>query len=187
MTDIINLENEHGISCIAIDEAHCISQWGHDFRPDYKELYKLRDNLPNVPIIALTATATKLVQDEIIEILKLGQFNHGLKRIVSSFNRINLKYYVTKKSSIYFDLLSVEQRKKFFNSGSTIIYVPTRKETVEIAEKLKTAKPPISADAYHGGMSHYERETVQNKWEQDKLQCIIATIAFGMYINYLFL
>eukprot|EP01084_Bolivina_argentea_P069162 125897_1 len=169
--------NKFGISCIAIDESHCVVEWGFDFRPSYQRLFRLRDNLPNVPILALTATATKEVQYEIIKNLKLRNEPHKLLHICSTFNRINLKYFIYKKSSILNDL----NQKKYFEYGSTIIYASTRKICDNISNIL--CKAGINAIAYHGGLDWQIREEIQSKWENNTFQCIVATIAFGMGID----
>ena len=180
MDDIRKLNDKHGISVFAIDESHCVSEWGHDFRPHYKLLFKLRNNFPSIPICALTATATKQVQDEIIKILKLGQNGHRLNKIVSSFNRTNLTYHLREKQSIIQDLCYPKNRE-FYARGSTIIYTTNRKESEQVADKL--CQYNYTARAYHGGMNNNDRTRVQNEWEQGQVQCIVATIAFGMGID----
>lgn len=182
LNDINILYKKHGLSCIAIDESHCVSEWGHDFRPHYKLLYKLRDNLSNVPIIALTATATPFVQNEIISILQLNKKN--VKRFISSFYRPNLSYIVKEKKCIKQDLCYL-QNANFYKNGSTIIYTSTQKKCEEIAYQLNRCVcfKNKKAAYYHGGMNYNQRNQIQSEWEQGKIQCIVATIAFGMGID----
>ncbi len=163
-----------GISAFAIDEAHCISEWGHDFRHEYRKLKLLRKNYPQIPILALTATATARVQKDIIEQLALrNPYIH-----ISSFNRPNLYYEVQQKSSrSYSQLLRIIKTQK----GSGIIYCFSRKSTEEVASNLQ--QDQISALAYHGGMTDEQRLNNQTRFIRDDVQIIVATIAFGMGIN----
>src|SRR5436309_2519231 len=162
------------IAQIAIDEAHCISEWGHDFRPEYRELKKLRGHFPDVPIMALTATATERVRDDIIKQLKLRE----PCCYVASFNRPNLTYRVVAKSSAY------QQVRDFIRARpneSGIIYCASRKSTDALAEKL--TKDGIKARPYHAGMESGERTRNQEAFLRDDARVITATIAFGMGIN----
>jgi ATP-dependent DNA helicase RecQ len=163
-----------GISAFAIDEAHCISEWGHDFRQEYRQLKKLRRNYAQIPILALTATATKRVQQDIIQQLGL---RHPEVHI-ASFNRPNLYYEViTKETRSYSQLLKLIRSQ----TGSGIIYCFNRRTTEELACRLQ--KDGISALSYHAGMSDEYRTKNQTRFIRDDAQIIIATIAFGMGIN----
>src|SRR5205807_1509053 len=162
------------IAQIAIDEAHCISEWGHDFRPEYRELKKLRTHVPDVPIMALTATATERVRDDIIKQLML----HAPRCYVASFNRPNLTYRVVAKSSAYQQVLDFIRAHP---NDSGIVYCASRKSTDALAEKL--TKDGIKALPYHAGMESRERTRNQEAFLRDDAHVITATIAFGMGIN----
>ena len=162
------------IAQIAIDEAHCISEWGHDFRPEYRELKKLRTHFPDVPIMALTATATERVRDDIIKQLKL----RDPCCYVASFNRPNLTYRVAAKSSAYQQVLEFIRARP---NESGIVYCASRKSTDALAEKL--TKDGIKALPYHAGMEPRERTRNQEAFLRDDAHVITATIAFGMGIN----
>lgn len=166
--------NSIPISLIAIDEAHCVSERGHDFRPDYNNLSILRKWFPKVPMVALTATATKKVQDDIVDKLSLRK----PQRFVWWFDRPNLSLHVVPKRNS-FDAI-VELLKK--NKGeSAIIYCFSRKETESIAGKLKKAK--IKALPYHAWLSDSVRTKNQEKFIRDQVDVIVATVAFGMGID----
>jgi ATP-dependent DNA helicase RecQ len=162
------------IAQIAIDEAHCISEWGHDFRPEYRELKKLRAQFPDVPIMALTATATKRVRDDIVKQLKLRQ----PRCYVASFNRPNLTYRVVPKSSAYQQVLDFVRARP---NESGIVYCASRKSSDALAEKL--TRDGIKALPYHAGMESKERTRNQEAFLRDDARVITATIAFGMGIN----
>jgi ATP-dependent DNA helicase RecQ len=162
------------IAQIAIDEAHCISEWGHDFRPEYRELKKMRTHFPDVSIMALTATATERVRDDIIKQLKL----HAPRCYVASFNRPNLTYRVVAKSSAYQQVLDFIRAHP---NDSGIVYCASRKSTDALAEKL--TKDGIKALPYHAGMESRERTRNQEAFLRDDARVITATIAFGMGIN----
>ena len=162
------------IAQIAIDEAHCISEWGHDFRPEYRELKKLRGLFPDVPTMALTATATERVRDDIIKQLKL----RDPCCYVASFNRPNLTYRVVAKSSAYQQVLDFIRARP---NESGIVYCASRKSTDALAEKL--TKDGIKARPYHAGMESRERTRNQEAFLRDDARVITATIAFGMGIN----
>src|SRR5437879_7192877 len=162
------------IARIAIDEAHCISELGHDFRPEYRELKKLRTHFPDVPIMALTATATERVRDDIIKQLML----HAPRCYVASFNRPNLTYRVVAKSSAYQQVLDFIRAHP---NDSGIVYCASRKSTNALAEKL--TKDGIKALPYHAGMESRERTRNQEAFLRDDARVITATIAFGMGIN----
>src|SRR5690554_5745564 len=161
------------VNLIAVDEAHCISQWGYDFRPSYLKIAKLREILPQVPILALTATATPKVVDDIQEKLLFKQ-KHCIQR---SLKRDNLAYVVLQEEDQLQRMLKVIKGV----GGSGIIYVNRRKKTKEIANFL--LENNISADYYHAGLNHIERKQKQNKWIQNRCQIIVATNAFGMGID----
>ncbi len=162
------------VAQIAIDEAHCISEWGHDFRPEYRELKKLRTQFPDVPIMALTATATERVRDDIMKQLKLRQ----PRCYVASFNRPNLTYRVVPKSSAYQQVLDFVRTRP---NESGIVYCASRKSTDALAEKL--TRDGIKALPYHAGMESKERTRNQEAFLRDDARVITATIAFGMGIN----
>ncbi len=163
-----------GIHSFAIDEAHCVSEWGHDFRPDYRQLKILRDRYPDIPMMALTATATDRVRQDIIQQLALKK---GLVH-VASFNRPNLYYEVRQKNkNSYREVLQLIRK----NNGSCIIYCLSRKKVDELAFKLQ--KDGIAALPYHAGMPDADRLNNQTRFIRDDVQVIVATIAFGMGIN----
>ncbi len=161
------------VGLIAVDEAHCISQWGHDFRPAYRRIAELREILPGVPFIALTATATPAVVTDIREQLELEDPSVFQK----SFTRDNLIYVVLKENNKLYRLLNIIKR----TGGSGIVYVGARKETVRQANLLRANS--ISALPYHAGMTHDERTRTQEAWIAGKVQVVVATNAFGMGID----
>ena len=162
------------ISLIAVDEAHCISEWGHDFRPDYRNLSILRRYFPTVPIMALTATATEKVRQDIVEKLNIS----GAKIFISSFNRPNLHYEVRPKKNAFGQLLTLVEKHK---NNSIIIYGFSRKETESLADNL--SNQGYKALAYHAGLASEMRKEVQDKFIKDEVKIIVATIAFGMGID----
>ncbi|MBK1987133.1 DNA helicase RecQ [Sphaerospermopsis aphanizomenoides BCCUSP55] len=163
-----------GIANFAIDEAHCVSEWGHDFRPEYRQLILLKKRYPHVPTIALTATATDRVRSDIIQQLGLKQPSVH----IASFNRQNLYYEVRSKSNrAYAELLEIVRE----NEGSGIIYCLTRKKVDELTFKLQ--KDKVAALAYHAGLSDDERSKNQTRFIRDDVRVMVATIAFGMGIN----
>ncbi len=162
------------ISLLAIDESHCISQWGYDFRPAYLEIAEIREVIPNINIIALTATATSVVQKDIVEKLN---FKEGYKHFQKSFARANLSYSVRKEEDKERKLLEVLKSVP----GTAIVYARTRKKTKEIAAFL--LKRGFSADFYHAGLSYEERVVKQDNWIKNKTRIIVATNAFGMGID----
>ncbi|MCG8207460.1 DNA helicase RecQ [Tenacibaculum finnmarkense] len=169
-----NVLNEKYISCIAIDEAHCISSWGHDFRPSYKQLSFLKKTLPNTPIIALTATADKATQEDILTQLSVP----NATKYVSSFNRENISLEVRPANDRVQKILKFIKKKP---NDSGIIYCLSRKATEQLASKLKINN--INAKAYHAGLTFEERAKNQEDFIKDEVQIICATVAFGMGID----
>jgi len=163
-----------GISAFAIDEAHCVSEWGHDFRPEYRQMLQVRDRYPHIPIMALTATATDRVRADITQQLALRQpFIH-----LASFNRPNLYYEVRPKTQRSFaELLQIIEKI----GGSGIIYCLSRKNVDELAYKLQNSG--ISALPYHAGLNDSDRASNQTRFIRDDVQIMVATVAFGMGIN----
>ncbi|MBR38329.1 MAG: ATP-dependent DNA helicase RecQ, partial [Idiomarina sp.] len=159
---------------IAIDEAHCISQWGHDFRPEYGQLGQLRHVLPNVPFMALTATADAATQQDIIERLGLRQpYCHR-----SSFDRPNIRYVVQDKYKPFKQVKDYVRKQK---GAAGIIYCGSRKKTEDIAESLQDAG--VRAAPYHAGLASELKETTLRQFLRDDLDVVVATVAFGMGIN----
>mgnify|MGYP000214421185 CR=1 FL=1 len=161
------------VNLVAIDEAHCISQWGYDFRPSYLNIAKLREGLSDVPFLALTATATPKVVDDIQEKLEFKTKNV----IQKSFERKNLAYVVLHEEDQYKRMLKVISGVK----GSGIVYVNRRKKCKEVAHFL--SKNGIAADYYHAGLNHTQRKEKQEAWINNRIQVIVATNAFGMGID----
>lgn len=169
-----NILNEEHISCIAIDEAHCISSWGHDFRPSYQQLGFLKNTLPNTPIIALTATADKATRADIVE-----QLNIPLaKQFISSFDRGNIELEVRTANDRIAQIIKFIRKQP---NESGIIYCLSRKGTEQTANKLK--QNGINAAAYHAGLNFLERSKTQEDFIFDKTKVVCATIAFGMGID----
>ncbi|MGI9086149.1 MAG: DNA helicase RecQ [Chthoniobacterales bacterium] len=165
---------EWNVAQIAIDEAHCISEWGHDFRPEYRELKKLRAHLPEVPTMALTATATERVRADILKQLQL----RDPQIYVASFDRPNLTYRVVPKATPYEQLLTFLQARPH---ESGIVYCASRKTADALARKLNQDRVP--AKPYHAGLESGERARHQEMFLRDDVRVITATIAFGMGIN----
>ncbi|MDU8923364.1 DNA helicase RecQ [Pasteurellaceae bacterium LIM206] len=162
------------VSFIAIDEAHCISQWGHDFRPEYTQLGGLKGCFPNAPIMALTATADRTTRQDILQNLRLN----APHLYIGSFDRPNIRYTLVEKFKPMEQLCNFVMNQK---GKSGIVYCNSRNKVERIAEALK--KKGISAAGYHAGMEPAEREYVQRAFQRDNIQVVVATIAFGMGIN----
>ena len=163
-----------GVSLVAVDEAHCISEWGHDFRPEYRQLAVLRERMTDLPFMALTATATTRVRDDIVRQLNL----RDPAVFVASFNRPNLTYRVQPKAKGYQQVLDfIQSRPK----ESGIIYCFSRAGTEALSEKLR--RDGVKALPYHAGLSPQERAANQEAFLRDETRVICATIAFGMGIN----
>jgi ATP-dependent DNA helicase RecQ len=162
------------INLLAIDEAHCISEWGHDFRPEYRQLASLRDLMPNMPIMALTATATERVRVDIVKQLKL----RDTSEYVASFNRPNLTYRVTPRSGAYNQTINFIKPR---GNESGIIYCASRKATERVAAKL--VEDGVNARPYHAGLAADVRARNQEAFIRDEVKVMCATIAFGMGID----
>lgn len=162
------------VSLFAVDEAHCISHWGHDFRPEYLVLGKLKKEFPRIPVIALTATADKLTRQDIIDKLALKEY----RLFENSFNRPNIHYFIRTKTNYHDQLFSYLDEHK---EDSGIIYCLSRTSTETLATQLKA--DGFTAEAYHAGLEKNIREERQNKFLRDDIKIIVATIAFGMGIN----
>jgi len=169
-----NILSETYISCIAIDEAHCISSWGHDFRPSYQQLGFLKQQLPNTPIIALTATADKATRKDILQQLNIPNSTQFL----SSFDRKNIALEVRPANDRVLQIIKFINKKP---NEAGIIYCLSRKSTEQLAEKLK--QNGINATAYHAGLNFLQRTKAQENFIYDKTQVVCATIAFGMGID----
>jgi ATP-dependent DNA helicase RecQ len=172
--DFLQRLAELPIALIAIDEAHCVSQWGHDFRPEYAALGELRTHFADVPLIALTATADPHTREDIVHVLGLGE----ARRYISSFDRPNIRYSVLEKYQ------PMEQLKQFLagqGHESGIVYALSRKRTEEVATHLELAG--YQAAAYHAGRPADVRRDVQERFLRDDLQIVVATVAFGIGID----
>ena len=161
------------VCMLVVDESHCISQWGYDFRPSYLEISNIRQYLPNIPVLALTATATTEVANDIQKKLLFSKNNVFRK----SFERQNLSYVVRYAENKIVQLAHILQSLE----GTAIVYVRSRKETKEIASQLY--RQGIEADYFHAGLSHEEKIRKQNAWKNDKCRVIVCTNAFGMGID----
>ena len=170
----LNFLKNINISLFAVDEAHCVSHWGHDFRPDYLFLNGLKKEFPHTPIIALTASADEITRQDIIKQLNLQEPTV----LISSFDRANIKYFVQPKQSV---LNHIVQYLNEHPNDSGIIYCLSRKGTEDLANNLK--ENGINAAYYHAGISSAERAQVQDDFIKDKIRVMVATIAFGMGID----
>jgi len=162
------------IALFAIDEAHCVSQWGHDFRPEYAQLGMLRLQYPHIPIVALTATADEQTREDIVRVLNLSQ----ARRHVTGFDRPNIRYTVLEKHKPLDQLLRFLESRK---GQAGIVYALSRKRVEEVAAKL--CAKGILAAPYHAGLAAVERASVQEDFLRDELQVVVATVAFGMGID----
>ncbi|WP_194757428.1 DNA helicase RecQ [Aliidiomarina indica] len=165
---------ELDVSLIAVDEAHCISQWGHDFRPEYGQLGQIREWLPGTPVLALTATADAVTRHDIIERLHL----HTPELVQGSFDRANIRYLVQEKFKPREQVLAYVKRQK---GASGIVYCGSRKKTEEIAESLM--RNGVRAAPYHAGLPHEQRHSTLKRFLRDDVDVVVATVAFGMGIN----
>ncbi|WP_038248931.1 DNA helicase RecQ [Ghiorsea bivora] len=172
--DFLMRLNDINIGLFAIDEAHCVSQWGHDFRPEYQRLSMLREHFPQTPFIALTATADEQTRDDIVQVLALQRAEH----YISSFDRPNIRYTVLEKHKPF------EQLTQFMGKHqgvAGIVYALSRKRVQEVADKLQ--QQGIRAAAYHAGLNADMRANVQESFLRDELDVVVATVAFGMGID----
>nr|WP_320116088.1 DNA helicase RecQ [uncultured Desulfuromonas sp.] len=172
--DFLERLDEIDIALIAVDEAHCVSQWGHDFRPEYVQLGALRDHFPETPMIALTATADLQTRQDIIERLRL----HQARQFISSFDRPNIRYTVVDKQK---PIVQLEQFLDQHRGEAGIVYALSRKRVEEIAAKL--VERGVVAAAYHAGLPDRQRHDVQEAFLRDDIQVVVATVAFGMGID----
>ena len=174
---MMHLLQQAHVSLFAIDEAHCISSWGHDFRPEYTQLGQLRELFPRVPIMALTATADKITKQDILKQMNIEE----ARTFIGSFDRPNLSLDVKRGYSAREKLRSIVELIRRHPGESGIIYCLARKTTESLAEKLQ--KEGITVGVYHAGLPNAERDRVQDDFVADKIQVICATIAFGMGID----
>jgi len=174
LADLVRVRISYmNVNLIAVDEAHCISQWGYDFRPPYQQIAKLREILPNVPVLALTATATDFVRKDIVEKLEMKD----PKIFVKSFARDNLSYVVFGNEDKYKKLIDICQNVK----GTGLVYVRNRRETAEVSNFIN--RNQIKADFYHAGLERDVRFAKQEDWKNNKTRIMVATNAFGMGID----
>ena len=159
---------------VAVDEAHCVSQWGHDFRPEYRRVAELRGRFPEVPIVALSATATARVRADIAETLRLRE----PRRYVASFDRPNLLYRIEAKSGAFQRLLGFVRR---YTGQSGIVYARSRKSVDQLADRLR--REGVNAAPYHAGLDARRRDRTQEAFLSDRVSVIVATVAFGMGID----
>lgn len=178
-----HLKEQNGLALFAIDEAHCISSWGHDFRPAYRGLGKLRTLFPQTPIIALTATATERVQSDIIRQLHLAA--DGSDVLLADFNRANISYSVYDKDQLA-DPVGALCRyiKRFHATASGVVYVHKRSDTDDLVIAMRKENPALKVAAFHAKIPQQEREETLQQWLSGKIDVVCATIAFGMGIDH---
>jgi ATP-dependent DNA helicase RecQ len=176
-TDVLGWLGKVPLSYFAIDEAHCISEWGHEFRPDYRQLKRLREHFPEKPIAAFTASATRRVRHDIIEQLGLRDPD----KYIASFHRPNLRYWVKQCSSEYEQMQQLTAALRAQTDGNVIVYAPTIKRVEYTAGEL-TAQG-IPAIPYHAKLSGDVRRQNQERWMADEVRVLVGTIAFGLGIN----
>lgn len=174
LADVLMKENKLGF--FAVDESHCISTWGHDFREDYTKLSRFRQNYPTIPIMALTATATNNVMLDIINQLKLNE----PILVIANFDRPNI--YMKCKTIKKFEYEMLEEYIQKYEGHKMIIYMNSKKETVELSKKINKKYTNLS-DAYHAGMMKQARNKIQMKFYSGKINIIVSTVAFGMGID----
>lgn len=172
--DFLSVVKSWNVTALAVDEAHCISEWGHDFRPEYRRLRELRSVIPGVPAIALTATATPRVREDILTQLGLSE----AAVFLASFNRPNLNYLVEPKQAATARIVDFIHSR---GADSGIVYAQSRKRTEELAATLRNSGIP--AVCYHAGLEAYERARNQEAFLRDEVRVVCATVAFGMGIN----
>jgi len=165
---------EIDIALVAIDEAHCVSQWGHDFRPEYVQLGRLREHLPGVPLIALTATADAQTREDIVRVLGLGRARH----YITGFDRPNIRYTVLEKHKPFEQLIRFLETRR---TEAGIVYALSRKRVEEVTRKLR--ERGVAAEAYHAGLPASLRAGVQERFLRDETRVVVATVAFGMGID----
>ncbi|WP_427982042.1 DNA helicase RecQ [Agarivorans sp.] len=172
--DLLARLAELNVAMFAIDEAHCISQWGHDFRPEYNALGCLKQHFPHLPLVALTATADDTTRQDILQRLNLTE----AFTLVSSFDRPNIRYTLQEKYRPWQQLSDFVKRRR---EDSGIVYCSSRKRVEELAQKLSAEG--IRSAAYHAGLPIAERQSVQEQFQRDEVEVVVATVAFGMGID----
>ncbi|CAA3019354.1 atp-dependent dna helicase q-like 3 [Olea europaea subsp. europaea] len=177
MARLTKIHSRGLLNLIAIDEAHCISSWGHDFRPSYRKLSSLRNCLPNIPLLALTATAAPKVQQDVTESLCL----ENPLVLKSSFNRPNIYYEVRYKDLLDNPHADLCNFLKSFGNVCAIVYCLERKTSDDLAAYL--SKNGISCSAYHAGLNSKLRSSVLDDWISSKIQVVVATVAFGYFFS----
>jgi ATP-dependent DNA helicase RecQ len=182
---LASLADADRLGAIAVDEAHCISQWGHDFRPEYRRLAELREVAPRVPFQAFTATATPRVREDIVRQLKLGRVgceDGKAEVLVGTFDRPNLTYRVrARRDAAEQTAEAVRTHQRAGDGGGTIVYCLSRKDTENLAEQLQKLR--LNAEAYHAGLNEKVRRDVEHRFSNETLDVVVATVAFGMGID----